>query len=260
MSVDGKSWLLVNASPDILAQLRAFPEAQPARALRDTAIVGIALVDSQIDHTAGLLMLREGAPLAIYCTDSVRTDLSTGHPLFRVLEHYCRVDWRRVDTDGTGFAVQGLPGLSLRAIPLQSKAPPYSAHRHEPREGDNVGLLLRDETTGATLFYAPGLGRMEAHLHAIFGKADCLLLDGTFWTDDEMLCAGIAGRSARDMGHLPLAGPGGMLEVLAGYPRPRKVLIHINNTNPILDDDSRERAELAAAGIEVACDGMRLEI
>ena len=259
VSSDGASWVLINASPDILAQLRAFPEAQPARRSRDTAITAVVLVDSQIDHTTGLLMLREGKRLRVHCTDCVHEDLTTGNPLFRVLEHYCEVDWRRVDTRDERFAaIDGVPGLTFRAIALASKAPPYSPHRLAPREGDNVGVLIRDERSTRTLFYAPGLGAMQPHLAPIFETVDCLLVDGTFWTDDEMIRAGVGTKRARDMGHLPQAGPGGMIEVLARYPRPRKVLIHINNTNPILDEDSAERAQLAALGIEVAADGMRI--
>ena len=259
VSSDGASWVLINASPDILAQLRAFPEAQPARRSRDTAITAVVLVDSQIDHTTGLLMLREGERLRVHCTDCVHEDLTTGNPLFRVLEHYCEVDWRRVDTRDERFAaIDGVPGLAFRAIALASKAPPYSPHRLAPREGDNVGVLIRDERSTRTLFYAPGLGAMQPHLAPIFETVDCLLVDGTFWTDDEMIRAGVGTKRARDMGHLPQAGPGGMIEVLARYPRPRKVLIHINNTNPILDEDSAERAQLAALGIEVAADGMRI--
>jgi pyrroloquinoline quinone biosynthesis protein B len=261
VSADGASWALFNASPDILAQLRTFPEAQPARAVRDTAIVAVVLVDSQIDHTTGLLMLREGRPLTVYSTDCVRDDLTTGNPLFSVLDHYCGVAWQPMSTGANAFfRINGLSGLAFRAVALASKAPPYSAHRLAPREGDNVGMVVRDEATGRTLFYAPGLGQMESHLGPVFENASCLLLDGTFWTDDEMIRAGIADKQARDMGHLPQSGPGGMLEVLSHYARPRKVLIHINNTNPILDEDSPERAQLSAAGIEVACDGMRLVV
>jgi pyrroloquinoline quinone biosynthesis protein B len=259
LSSDGSNWVLFNASPDILAQLRSFPPLQPGRALRDTAIVGIVLVDSQIDHTTGLFMLREGQPLRVFATDCVREDLTTGNPVFRILDHYCGVDWQRMDTKPDAyFPIEGVPGLKFRAVALASKAPPYSPHRQAPREGDNVGIVVRDEATGRTLFYAPGLGRIEAHVGEIFGQADCLLVDGTFWSDDEMLRLQISAKRARDMGHLALSGPGGMLEVLAGYSRPRKVLIHINNTNPILDEDSRERAQLAAAGIEVAHDGMEI--
>ena len=259
ISADAASWILIDASPDILAQLRSFPEAQPSRAIRDTAIAGIVLTDSQIDHTTGLLMLREGPPLRVYCTDSVRDDLTTANPLFGILAHYCGVEWQRLETrDMARFHVQGVPGLTLRAVPLSSKAPPYSRYRHDPHEGDTLGLQVTDDATGRTLFYAPGLGRMEPHVRAIFERANCLMVDGTFWTDDEMIRLGISDKRAEDMGHLPQSGAGGMMEVLAGYRRARKILVHVNNTNPILDEDSSERGKLTAAGIEVAHDGMEI--
>ena len=261
VSADGVSWILFDASPDILTQLRAFPEAQPARAIRDTAIVGIVLTDSQVDHTTGLLMLREGRPLRVYCTDPVHDDLSAANPLFDILGHYCGVEWRRLATGDTNrFHVECADGLSLRAVPLMSKAPPYSTHRHDPHEGDTLGVQVTDETTGRTLFYAPGLGRIDSHLHAVFERADCLLVDGTFWSEDELVRLDISDKRAHDMGHLPQSGRGGMIDVLGDYPHARKVLTHINNTNPILDEDSPERAQLAAAGIEVAHDGMELVV
>jgi len=261
VSADGRSWILFDASPDILTQLLAFPEAQPARAIRDTAIVGIVLTDSQVDHTTGLLMLREGNPLKVYCTDSVHDDLSTTNPLFGILGHYCGVEWRRLHVRATTrFHVEGADGLSLRAVPLRSRAPPYSTHRHDAHEGDSLGLQVMDKATGTTLFYAPGLGRIEPHLRIVFEDADCLLLDGTFWSDDEMIRLAISDQRAHDMGHLPQSGQGGMIDVLAGYPHARKILIHINNTNPILDEDSPERAQLASAGIEIAHDGMELVV
>ena len=256
---DGANWILIDASPDILTQLRALPELQPARALRDTGIVGVVLTDSQIDHTTGLLMLREGPPLRVYCTEQVREDLSSANPLFGILDHYCGVVWRRLETSDTGsFRVDGVEGLTLRAIPLASKAPPYSLHRHDPHEGDTLGLEVTDEKSGRMLLYAPGLRRIEPHVREAFDRADCLLVDGTFWTEDEMIRLGIGDKRAEDMGHLPQSGQGGMIEVLKAYARPRKVLTHINNTNPILDENSPERAQVVAAGIEVAHDGMEL--
>jgi pyrroloquinoline quinone biosynthesis protein B len=261
VSADGASWVLLNAAPDILAQLRVFPEAQPCRAVRDSGIVGVVLMDSQIDHTTGLLMLREGGPLRVYCTDPVRNDLITANPLFRILEHYCGVDWGRIDGDGDGrFRVDGALGLTFGVIALASKAPPYSPHRNDPHAGDNVGLFVTDEATNHSLFYAPGIGRIEPHLRAVFARADCLLVDGTFWTEDEMIRLEVGSKHAADMGHLPQSGAGGMIEELAAYPHARKVLIHINNTNPILDEDSPERARLNAAEIEVAYDNMQIAV
>jgi len=261
LSADDTSWVLFNASPDLLAQYQAFPEFQPGRAIRDTAIRSIVLMDAQIDHTTGLLMLREGRPLQIYCTDMVRQDLSTGNPLFKILQHYCGVRWQRLPVAaGNQFSVLGAESLSFTAVPLKSKAPPYSPHRDDPREGDNIGLRIADPGSGRKLFYAPGLGEIEPQLKPFLEEADCLLVDGTFWTDDEMIRLGISKKHARDIGHLPQSGAGGMLEVLAPLKARRKILIHINNTNPILDEDSAERRELERAGIEVAHDGMEIRL
>lgn len=261
ISENNLDWILFNASPDVLAQIKAFPALQPARSIRDTAIKAIILIDSQIDHTTGLLMLREGKPLEIYCTDMAREDLTTGNPLFNVLGHYCTVNWHKLPThNGNGFSVIGAQYLRFTAVPLLSKAPPYSPHRQDPQEGDNVGIRIEDLRTGKNLFYAPGLGKLEPHLEPFLKNADCLLVDGTCWTDDELIRFGISKQSSRDMGHLPQSGEGGMISVLKPLTKPRKILIHINNTNPILNEDSRERAELAANGIEVAYDGMEIDI
>lgn len=258
---DDENWVLFNASPDLLAQFRSFPELQPARTLRDTAIRSVVLMDAQIDHTTGLFMLREGQTLNIYCTQSVREDLTTGNPVFNILDHYCGVNWHALSTfSGNRFQAIGTEGLSFSAVPLKSNAPPYSPRRDNPSEGDNIGIRITDQRTRKVFFYAPGLGEIEPHLKSFLEEADGLMVDGTFWTDDEMIKLGISSKRARDIGHLPQSGPHGMLEVLRPLKAMRKILIHINNTNPILDEDSVERGELTAAGIEVAYDGMDLRL
>ncbi|HXZ58572.1 MAG TPA: pyrroloquinoline quinone biosynthesis protein PqqB [Steroidobacteraceae bacterium] len=256
------AWALVNASPDILAQLKSCPELQPARAPRDTGIAGIVLVDAQIDHTAGLFMLREStAPLAIWCTDAAYADLSGGNPIFRVLGHYCGIDRRRMASSGEEFAVDGVAGVRWRALAVASKPAPYSPHRAAPIPGDNVALVISDTATGRAAVYAPGLGAMEPALWRALEAAACVLIDGTFWSDEEMMAQGLASKRARDLGHLPQSGAGGMLEWLGKLPRAtRRILIHVNNTNPILDEDSPERAVLARAGVEVAWDGMEIAL
>lgn len=265
VSVDGTSWLLINASPDILAQIKANPALQPARSVRDTGIAAVMLMDAQIDHVTGLLMLREGRPLPLYCTASVWDDLTNGLPLVNVLSHYCGIQWQPIAvTESTSLAapvqVPVLEGVTLTPLPLKSKAPPYSPHREHPQAGDNIGLIIENRANGKRLFYAPGLGEIEPHVMEVMRSSDCVLVDGTFWTEDEMVRAGLSKKMAADMGHLPQSGEGGMIEVLDGLPPMRKVLIHINNTNPILNEDSPERAELAAHGIEVAKDGMEIEL
>lgn len=258
VSGDDVNWLLFNASPDILTQFQSFPELQPARAVRDTAVRSIVLIDAQIDHTTGLFMLREGkTPLEIYCTDMVYEDLTQGNPVFRILEHFCGVSWHQIATNpGNSFEPLGVPNLRLSAVSLTSKAPPYSPHRHDPHDGDNLGIQIEDTRTGSRLFYAPGLGAIEPHIIPFMEQADCLLVDGTCWTNDEMASLGIGGKLSLEMGHLPQSGPGGMIEVLRPLKASRKVLIHINNTNPILREDSAERQELTDENIEVAYDGM----
>ena len=259
---DPRQWALVNASPDILAQLQANPVLQPARAPRDTAITGIVLVDGQIDHSAGLFMLREAtAALPVWCTDNVNADLTRGNPVFAVLAHYCGVERRAMIPDGRPFAVDGVGGVQWRALAVAGRPAPYSPNRESPVAGDNVALVIADDATGRTAVYAPGLAAIDPQLWRAMQAAACVLVDGTFWSDDEMIRLGLSPKRARDIGHLPQSGPGGMLEWLdqlaAGT---RRILIHVNNTNPILDESSPERAELTRRGIEVAWDGLEIEL
>lgn len=258
VSADSRSWVLVNASPDILAQLKVLPQLQPARQLRDTGISAVLLVDSQLDHTLGLAMLREGSRLEVYCTASVRADLITGNPLFRILENYCGVNWHEIKLESGGFRIPGIEDIEFTAVPVTSKAPPYSPHRDAPREDDNVALMITDAASGQSAFYAPGLAAVDSRLWQCMSRAACLLIDGTFWTDDEMIRLGAGRKRGRDMGHLALSGESGTLSYLRRLPDVRKVLIHINNTNPILDEDSAERLEVERAGVEVAYDGMEI--
>ena len=259
---NGIDGVLFNASPDILEQIRSHPALQPARAVRDSAIAGVVLMDGQIDHATGLFMLRErSAPLPLWCTDPVEEDLSQGNPVLRVLGHYCGVQRHAIALDGTAFTVPGVSDLSFRALPLSSKAAPYSPHREQPVPGDNIGMLFTDARSGRRVFYAPGLGEITPPVFDAMCSADCVLVDGTFWTDDEMPRMGLSRKTARAIGHLPQSGAGGMIEWLAKLPaRTRRMLIHINNTNPILDEDSTERALLTRAGIEVCEDGMELRV
>ena len=262
MGQDDSSFVLVNASPDLRAQLEASAPARPRRGHRDTGIAAVVLADAQLDHTAGLLLLREsGTPLAIYCTDRVRDDLTRGNPILPVLAHYCDTERFALAPDGEPFEVRGAPGVEWRALPVASKPPPVSPNRQAPEPGDNVAFLLRDGRSGKSALYAPGLGAVDDTLRRIMCEVDCVLVDGTFFTDDEMIGVGVSRKRARDIGHLPQSGPGGMLEQLAALPSStRKILIHINNTNPILDESSSERAVLAEQGVEVAWDGMEITL
>ncbi len=258
-AVDG---VLFNASPDILQQIRANPVLQPGRAQRDTAIAGVVLMDGQVDHVTGLFMLRErSSPLPIWCTDEVTDDLTHGNPVLRVLGHFCGVQRQRIAIDGTAFTVPGVAGLRFCALPLSSKAAPYSPHRDNPTPGDNIGMLISDQASGKTVFYAPGLGEISPAVFDAMHSADVVMVDGTFFTDDEMPALGLSKKTARSIGHLPQTGPGGMLSWLDQLPAStRRLLIHINNTNPVLDEDSAAHALLRQHGVALCEDGMLIEL
>ena len=258
----GQDGVLFNASPDILQQVRANPVLQPGRAPRDSAIAGVVLMDGQVDHVTGLFMLRErSSPLPIWCTDEVADDLTDGNPVLRVLGHFCGVQRQRIAIDGSSFSVPGVAGLRFCALPLSSKAAPYSPHRDKPMPGDNIGMLISDVASGKSVFYAPGLGEISPAVFDAMHRADVVMVDGTFFTDDEMPALGLSTKTARSIGHLPQTGPGGMLSWLDQLPTStRRLLIHINNTNPILDEDSAAHALLRQHGVALCEDSMRIEL
>ncbi|MFG6447042.1 pyrroloquinoline quinone biosynthesis protein PqqB [Roseateles sp. BYS180W] len=260
LSADGQDWLLINASPEVLQQIRQTPALQPARALRDSGVAAVLLIDAQIDHTAGLLMLRERAtPLPLYATPEVLGDLEQGLGLPRLLGHYGGLAPRALPLDGGAIDAPFLGPLQVQALPLHSQPPPFSPYRGRPRRGDTVGLKIHNPQTGRKLFYAPGLGRIDAPVWAAMQWADTVLVDGTFWSETEMIDLGLSGKRAAEMGHLPQSGAEGMLHWLRQLPPSTgKWLIHINNSNPVLREDSAEHAELRAAGVALAYDGLEI--
>ncbi|WP_420427226.1 pyrroloquinoline quinone biosynthesis protein PqqB [Algiphilus sp.] len=260
VSADGQHWLLVNASPDIRQQILDTPALHPSTGLRGSGVAAVLLADSQLDHVTGLLMLRESHhPLSIYCTPRTEEDLRTGFPVLNILSHYCGTQVHPLPLDGTPVEPAETPGVRVTAIPLKSKAPPYSSHRAAPEPGDNLGFFFHSAEGDGGVFYAPGLGDMDDSLLPWMARANVLLVDGTTWTDDEMQRVVGGRKTAREMGHLPQSGAHGTMALLAQYPKARRILIHINNTNPILDPASEERAALEQAGIETAHDGMHIQ-
>ncbi len=217
-------------------------------------------MDSQLDHTTGLLTLREGCPMNVWCTEMVYQDLTTGFPVFNMLKHWNGgLQYNEINPK-QAFKIDGFENLEFLPLIIQSAAPPYSPHRHDPHEGDNIALIIKDRKTQKQLFYAPGLGKIDDQIMQIMQNSDCVMIDGTLWTDDEMQQTGVGKKTGREMGHLYISGEGGSLSYLNQLNTPKKVLIHINNTNPILNEDSAQFAELKAHGVEVAYDGMQIEL
>ena len=239
---DDGPWFLVNASPDARQQLETLASDR-VDAVRAPPVAGVLLTDAEIDHTAGLLLLREsGAPVRVFGAADVERALT--ETLLRMLERFCGVDWEALEP-GRATA---LDGSSLVVEPF------------EVGDDEASGLVFRDRASGGVLAYAPALATLDDGPLDRFAESDLVLVDGTFWRGDELALLGISDRSAHDMGHVPLSGPGGTLEALAGLERPRKVLVHINNTNPILLEDSPEREAVVSAGVEVAYDGLEVQL
>ena len=249
-------WFLANASPDLREQLEGLG-AEGVNDVRAAPVAAVLLTDAEIDHAAGLLLLRESStPIRVYGSDQVRQALTDGYPVLRMLGDYSGVEWRTLEPADT----LSLDGSSLE---VESFAAGGDAPRYLEGTGADVeatGLVFRDRSTGGVLTYVPGLARLDDDVLGRLAASDVVLVDGTFWRDDELAQLGISDRTAAQMGHVPLSGPGGTLEVFTGLERPRVILVHINNTNPVLLEDSPERDAVLRAGVEVGYDGLELEL
>jgi len=260
--------VLINASPDVRTQLAAFEPVGPAEgSLRGSGISAVVLTNADIDHCAGLLVLREGGAPPIYSTDRVRTALTEGLTILPVLAAYGTVDVREI-VPGQKFQVHdrnGEPlGIWFTSFAVASKPPPYmsSGLKERTRDdlaGDTIGLIIEAGERG-TVAYVPGVRELDEPLAASLALADLILIDGTFYTDDELVALGASAKTARTMGHAPIQGPDGTLAFLGRFPRARRVLVHINNTNPILVEGSAERRAVEQAGVEVGEDGMTFRV
>jgi pyrroloquinoline quinone biosynthesis protein B len=246
-------WYLVNSSPDLLRQLEDLPADRSA--LRSNPIAGVVLTDGEIDHTAGLLLLRESQrPLQIYSTPEVRAALTSQYPLMTMLERYSGVDWHELSTDGP-TALAG-SSLSVEVFPTGGDAPLYMGDAPGPSA---VGLTVRDSAGDGTLVYVPAIEELGEATSARLAEGDVVLADGTFFRHDDLVSLGMGTRDSWAMGHAPLTGEGGTLEALAALDA-KVALVHINNTNPMLLEDSPERAEVEGRGLVISYDGMEIDL
>lgn len=260
LSADGDAWFLLNVSPEIRAQIESFPPLHP-RAPRHSPIAGIVLTNGDLDHCLGLLSLRESYPLTVYATDRVRRGFTEDNVLYRTLQRFDgQVTWRVLKCgQEEEMTAAGRPtGLVLSALAVPGKLPIHLEGRLPPDPEDNVALRIRHSVTGRTLVYASAVGGITPALRAALAGADCVLFDGTFWSSDELPAQGLGASRAEDMAHVPVGGAQGSLAVLGAMPGTRRIYLHINNTNPLLREDSRERQAAVAAGWEVAVDGMEV--
>jgi pyrroloquinoline quinone biosynthesis protein B len=242
-------WLLVNATPDIGAQLARL--ADDSGAVRRSPVTAVLLTDAELDHITGLLSLREGSGLIVYATAWI---MRAAAPVLDILSAYAPVDRRELAV-GADVPVDEAAGLSCRAIATGSTKRPRYARNLEPDPAAVVGYRFHD--AGGSLAYVPCLPALTDDVAAELKDADCAFLDGTCWTDDELTSVGLASKTSRSMGHAPVTDT---LDRFAALPVRRRIYTHLNNTNPLLVEDSPERRQVAAAGVEVAYDGMEIDI
>jgi len=256
------NWFLINASPDIRAQIESFGSLHP-RQSRSTPIQAVFLTNGDLDHCLGLLSLRENHRLVLYATDSVRRGFTEGNVLYRTLQRFAgQVTWRtlKLDVEEPVLLADGRPsGLTVTAVAVPGKPPIHLEGLVSSSETDvNVGLRFRQSTKGGVLVYFPAVGRITSSVLNALEGAGCVMFDGTFWSSDELSVPGFLAKSAEDLAHCPVGGPEGSLAMLAKIAASRRVFIHINNTNPMLREDSHERKLVEAAGWEIAWDGMEI--
>jgi pyrroloquinoline quinone biosynthesis protein B len=253
VSADGEHWTLINASPDLRAQLMATPQLRPRGEARGSPIAAVVLTGAEVDQIAGLLTLRERQPFELFATAQTHATLNA-NPIFGVLA--ADVVNRNVVAPETPFALPG--GLTAELFAVPGKVPLYLEDGKAPAVADDGGNVGAELTLGSRrLIYVPGAAAMTQGLQQRLANADVVLFDATLFTDDEMIAAGVGEKTGRRMGHMPLAGQGGSLAALAKL-RGRRILTHINTTNPILIEGSPERNKVEAAAFEIAEDGMEI--
>lgn len=263
---DNRAWFLLSASPDLRAQIEAAPVLHPRHHGRNSPIGGVLLTSGDIDQVAGLLSLRELQPFRIYCTPSIRRILQEDNSVFAMLNRVPdQVSWTDIDCDGS-FCLQALPergaGINCSVYSLGNRYPAYVSRERVAGLKPEDALLgvMATSPSGKRLAYLPAVPVVDDSLLQRLDEADLLLFDGTFWSDDELIRVQGRGSTAQEMGHIPVSGAEGSLHKLAGLRKPRKIFIHVNNTNPMLDESGPEYAEVRAAGWEVAEDGWSLDL
>jgi pyrroloquinoline quinone biosynthesis protein B len=259
-----QSWLLLNASPDLRAQIEDNTFLHPRIGMRDSPIAGVVLTSADLDQALGLLLLREFQPIHIFATESVRRVLVDDNSIFSMLNRVQpQASWQII-SPGNSFRFPGATGSTTEILPVHV-ANPFPSYVSERRAAalnaseSTLGLILKSES-GLTLGYFPTVGRLEEELLQSLNSLDVLLFDGTFWRDTELMDVQSGVRTGREMGHIPVSSDAGSLALLSKIRCPRKIFVHMNNTNPMLDESGPEYRQVRNAGWEIAEDGCHFEL
>jgi len=259
VSADGQSWFLLNVSADVRQQLLAFDDLGPAPpAVRGTPIAGCLLTDAEIDHTSGLLQLREGCEFFILSTPLVQRWLNEFFPIEPMVSVFSKRPWLELPLETSLLLTlpDGTPtGLEVTTFETGRDVPRFVPEQAAEAVGSVVALEIRDQTTGGKMVYAPGVPAIDERFEQAAARASLILMDGSFWSDNEPEQIGIVGRTAQQMGHLPVGGPDGSLAWLAELPVRNRVYVHINNSNPMLNENGPEHARVKECGVHIGVDG-----
>ncbi len=267
VSANGRDWVLLNASPDLRQQINDNKELWPDRegGLRNSPIKAVVLTNGDVDHVIGLVNLREGQPFTLYASNRVMATVND-NSVFNVLNP--EKVTRQILELGTPVALKGdgrALGLTIEAFDVPGKVALYLEDASKgdsfgTESGDTIGLKITEDATGKTFFYVPGCADVDAPLAERLGGAALVFFDGTLFTDDEMVAQGLSQKTGQRMGHISMSGPDGSMARFADLGVDRKIYVHINNSNPALDDNSAERKAVEAAGWEVSFDGMEVRL
>ena len=266
ISTDDKNWFLLGASPDLRAQIEATPELHPREGVRQSPISGAVLCNADVDHTLGLLLLRELQPLRVHATESIRRILTEDNSMFAMLQRVPgQISWNDF-APGTTFpllnAADEYSGIRCQALSLGAHYPAYvSADKLLELKSQEASLgLIVLSPTGKRLVYAPAVPQIDSALLTELNAADAVLFDGTFWSDDELISIQGSGQTAQQMGHVPVSSEYGSLNDLEAFSQLRKIYLHINNTNPMLNEAGPEYRQVREAGWEIAEDGWQFDL
>ena len=262
ISVDDQRWFLLNASPDICVQIEAFKPLQPSSvAIRGSPVQSVLLTNADLDHTLGLFLMREGEQLLVHATESVRNSLTQGISLSSTMAAFCGIQWINSPSELSPLLNRdgSESGILYQTVSVGGRRPRFSLTTSQAMD-PVVGYRFIDQKSRGRLLFLPDVAVLDGKLNHLLTECDVLLFDGTFWSEDEMKQRGAGTLAASEMGHVPISGAGGSLQVLGQLDLKHRIYVHINNTNPILLEDSTERAAVLATGCMIGNDGMEFYI
>jgi len=258
ITIDNNKWILINSSPEFTSQINnLLKDYNHETDIRSKMINDVILIDSQLDHITGLLSMRENRTLNLYCNENTYDEIYNKFNILEILSYYLNIKHTLIN-ENQSFKVDSIPEIEFTPIYLDSKPPPFSENREKPIKGNNIGLIIKEIKNEDYIFYAPGISKIDSNIANIIKKSKFSLIDGTFWNNEELINMQISNKDSKSMGHIPNLK---LIEIVNNYKLFDKIyLIHINNTNPILDLNSEEYKKVINSKIKISYDNLEIII